>query len=191
MTIKVRSDYTDGGSGLGSGETALHPRMASVLRGLVDDLAGLRGAVIASPDATDLATAQTLVNEIKAALNARSETPAAAVLLGTNTATFDFTGALDLIVKVDGVDRAFAFVAGDFAAIAAATIAEVVGALNSRGALAEAGVLAQDNGGACELVGGLGGAKSLQGVASTALTILGLPTTAVAGTGFAPSVVKA
>jgi hypothetical protein len=75
MTIKVRSDYAEGGAGLnGPGAaTALHRPISEVLRGLVDDIAaGDVGtiATIASADATDLAEALTLVNELKAALNA-------------------------------------------------------------------------------------------------------------------------
>ena len=44
--------------------------LATVLRSLIDDIALVKVATIASADATDLATAITLVNEIKTALNA-------------------------------------------------------------------------------------------------------------------------
>jgi hypothetical protein len=44
--------------------------LATTLRDVADDLAGLQSADIASADATDLATAITLVNEIKGAINA-------------------------------------------------------------------------------------------------------------------------
>jgi len=48
------------------------PSLASALRDIADDLSKQQTATIASADATDLATAITLVNEIKAALNAAS-----------------------------------------------------------------------------------------------------------------------
>lgn len=72
--IKVRDDYGEGGAGLQAATaTAQHRPIGEVLRGLIDDIdaAGVGGiATIASADATDLASAITLVNEIKAALNA-------------------------------------------------------------------------------------------------------------------------
>lgn len=69
--IEIRRDYGEGGAGV-STKSAHHERIALVLRGLVDDIAsaGAQPATIASADATDLGTAITLVNEIKAALNA-------------------------------------------------------------------------------------------------------------------------
>jgi hypothetical protein len=72
--IKVRKDYGEGGAGLqGPGNsTALHRPIGEVLQGLIDDDDAALPAAIASPDATDLASAITLVNEIKAALNAAS-----------------------------------------------------------------------------------------------------------------------
>ena len=71
MTSAVKSNYGEGGAGL-STSNALHPPIANILRDLIDDVAGAGGtpAVITSADASDLATAITLVNEIKAALNA-------------------------------------------------------------------------------------------------------------------------
>lgn len=88
MSIKVRSDYAEGGAGLnGPGApTALHRPIGEVLRGLIDDIEnGVTGSVagiatIASADATDLASAQTLVNEIKASLNAASAAAVAAAV---------------------------------------------------------------------------------------------------------------
>lgn len=64
----IRSDFGIGGSGLtprGQGT----PALAGILRDIADDLAGIKVATIVSADATDLPSAQTLVNEIKAALN--------------------------------------------------------------------------------------------------------------------------
>ncbi len=63
----------DGGTGIGRGSGA--PNLATTLQEVADDLLALnaaanRPATIASIDATDLAEAITLVNEIKAALNA-------------------------------------------------------------------------------------------------------------------------
>jgi len=46
------------------------PTAATVLRDIADDLGTLQIPTITSPDATDLASAQTLVNEIKNKLNA-------------------------------------------------------------------------------------------------------------------------
>ncbi len=49
-----------------------NPRnLKSILDGIADDLAANQPTAIASPDATDLAEALTLVNEIKAELNTR------------------------------------------------------------------------------------------------------------------------
>ena len=70
--ILIRSDYGEGGAGIGATKSAQHERIALVLRGLVDNDTLRTPAEITSPDATDLATTQTLVNEIKAALNAAS-----------------------------------------------------------------------------------------------------------------------
>jgi hypothetical protein len=72
----IKPDFGQGGANLtpeGSGE----PSLADALRDVADDMAALNGsgnrpATIASADATDLATAITLVNEIKTALNAVS-----------------------------------------------------------------------------------------------------------------------
>ncbi len=72
MPTKVRDDYGEGGAGLnGPGAaTALHRPISEVLRGLIDDDDAALPATIASADASDLASAITLVNEIKASLNA-------------------------------------------------------------------------------------------------------------------------
>ena len=82
MSIKVRDDYGSGGAGLnGPGAaTALHRPISEVLRGLVDDDDAALPAAIASADGVAAAGANptkaeydvvvTLVNEIKASLNA-------------------------------------------------------------------------------------------------------------------------
>lgn len=65
----IKTTFGEGGSGLsprGQGT----PTLATALREIADDLAGLKVAEITSADATDLASAITLVNEIKTALNA-------------------------------------------------------------------------------------------------------------------------
>ena len=69
--IEIRRDYAEGGAGI-STKSAQHERLANVLRGLVDNDVARTTAEITSPDATDLAEALTLVNEIKAALNTAS-----------------------------------------------------------------------------------------------------------------------
>lgn len=73
MAETVKTNEFAGGSGLDQG------KLARVIRGLVDDIAGTlataateadsEATTIASADASDLGTAQTLVNEIKAAYN--------------------------------------------------------------------------------------------------------------------------
>lgn len=67
-TIKV--DYGNGGEHLDpiDGNVPL----AETLRDIADDLGSVQPAVIASANASDLATAITLVNEIKAAINANA-----------------------------------------------------------------------------------------------------------------------
>ena len=68
--ILIRSDYGEGGAGIGATKSAQHERIALVLRGLIDDIAGSKAAEITTADATDLPTAIALVNDIKAKLNA-------------------------------------------------------------------------------------------------------------------------
>lgn len=66
---EIKETFGSGGANLtpaGQGE----PTLAGALRDLADDVT----FAIASPDATDLASAITLVNEIKAALNAAKKT---------------------------------------------------------------------------------------------------------------------
>lgn len=184
--VKIKSGYLEGGAGIGSGTTARHKRLENALRAAAADISGARPALITSADATDLATAQTLVNEIKAALNAISSTVAAPLLAAGGAGTYDLSGAGEfaLTVEVDGVELLFNFQASDFADPAAATAAELAAAINSRGALAAAGVTAQDNSGTLELIGNLGGAATLAGVAGGANAVLAFSTTAVTGTGY-------
>lgn len=66
----IKKNFGYGGANvvpLGSGGS---PTLAEALRDIADDLAGKEIAAILSADATDLASAITLVNEIKGAINA-------------------------------------------------------------------------------------------------------------------------
>ena len=66
----IPKNWGEGGNNLNPKEgTATKPSIAQAMRDVADDLAGLKVAAIASADASDLATAITLVNEIKASLN--------------------------------------------------------------------------------------------------------------------------
>ena len=64
----VKPSFGTGGSNLSPNDSSGSPSLATVIRALVDD--NTRANAITSADATDLATAMALVNEIKAALNA-------------------------------------------------------------------------------------------------------------------------
>jgi len=66
----ITTKFGSGGANLTPQNSAGTPTLAGALRDIADDFTGLQIAAIASADATDLATAQTLVNEIKAAINA-------------------------------------------------------------------------------------------------------------------------
>ena len=68
---EIKENFGEAGAnvapaGSGGGE----PSLAQALRDIADDLANGKAATIASADAIDLPTTLTLVNEIKAALNA-------------------------------------------------------------------------------------------------------------------------
>lgn len=158
-----------GGSNVVPGGAQGIPGLADALRDVADDLQGHQPQAIISANATDLGTAQTLVNEIKVALNAIA--PSKGTVRGTAQAPFNIAAAQTLTVAVDGggadtatFDAAAAvldgiaetydlsevsslgvnirwkldngdevdtqFVAGDFAAPAAATAAEVAAAMN-------------------------------------------------------------
>jgi hypothetical protein len=66
----IKENFGHGGANMVPSGAQGEPTAALALRDIADDLASLKGALIASPDATDLATAITLVNEIKGMLNA-------------------------------------------------------------------------------------------------------------------------
>lgn len=66
---EIKPNFGAGGANLVPGGSQGKPSLADVLRDIADDLADGQVALIASPDATDLSTALTLLNEIKAALN--------------------------------------------------------------------------------------------------------------------------
>lgn len=63
----IKIDYGTGGGHMSPTGHDGHPPLATVLRDIADDLADR--SAITSDDASDLATAITLVNEIKAAMN--------------------------------------------------------------------------------------------------------------------------
>ena len=195
IAVDIKKGYTDGGAGIGSGTTARHKRLEDAFRAIAADLAAVRSAEITSPDAAAAAGAAptaaeflvvvTLVNEIKAALNAVSSTVAAPLLVGgAGTYNLSAAGALVLTVVVDGVTLVHTFQASEIAVLAAATAAELAASINSRGALVAAGVTAQDNAGALELVGGLGGTHSLLSPPTGANVAISFSATAVNGTGF-------
>ena len=66
----ITPDFGYGGANLVPHLSGGEPSLAAALRDVADDFTGLQVAAIVSADATDLASAQTLVNEIKAAINA-------------------------------------------------------------------------------------------------------------------------
>jgi hypothetical protein len=66
----ITTDFGYGGQNLVPYESGGAPTLAGALRDVADDFTGLQIAAIVSADATDLATVQTLANEIKAAINA-------------------------------------------------------------------------------------------------------------------------
>lgn len=65
----ISEKFGSGGTNLTPGGAAGTPSLATALRDIADDLANGKAATIASTDAVDLASALTLINEIKAALN--------------------------------------------------------------------------------------------------------------------------
>lgn len=76
------------------------PGLADALRDIADDLQGHQVQVIVSPDGSDLATTQTLANEIKASLNAIAA--AKGSVRGTSQAPFNIEPAQTLTIDVDG-----------------------------------------------------------------------------------------
>lgn len=70
MSVAIKKDHFTGNSKVSVGEINDVSGLAAALRSAVDDITGIKVATIVSPNATDTATAVTLVNEIKASLNA-------------------------------------------------------------------------------------------------------------------------
>lgn len=73
----ISTHFGEGGANLVSGGGAGDPSLATTLRDIADDLAGLKGATIASPAllaftdppaAAEMALLRTLVNEMRAAM---------------------------------------------------------------------------------------------------------------------------
>ncbi len=77
----IKISFGSGGGNITPSNSQGTPDLATTLRDIADDLDGIQVGTIASADASDLATAITLVNEIKAALNVN-----AAVVLKTTKA---------------------------------------------------------------------------------------------------------
>ena len=65
----ISKKFGSGGSNLAPGGSQGVPDLATALREVADDLDTLQIPTVTSPDASDLATAITLVNEIKTKLN--------------------------------------------------------------------------------------------------------------------------
>lgn len=63
----IKVDYGTGGGHMSPTGHDSQPPLATVLRDIADDLGDRSG--LTSPDASDLASAITLVNEIKTAMN--------------------------------------------------------------------------------------------------------------------------
>ncbi len=66
----ITERFGSGGANVVPGGAGGQPTLAETLRDVADDLAALQTPAIASPDAADLPSAITLVNELKAKLNA-------------------------------------------------------------------------------------------------------------------------
>ncbi len=66
----ITKRFGSGGANVVPGGAGGEPTLAEALRDVADDLGVLQIPAIASPDATDLPSAITLVNELKAKLNA-------------------------------------------------------------------------------------------------------------------------
>lgn len=71
MSAAISTTFGTGGSGLAPKGTST-PTLATALRAAATDLAGLQIATVTTADATDLATALTLVNDLKAKINAQA-----------------------------------------------------------------------------------------------------------------------
>jgi len=79
MSITVKANFGSGGTGLTPSNSAGNPSLAQVLRGLITDIGAVRVATVTSTNASDLATAITLVNEIKTKINAAAAVSATVV----------------------------------------------------------------------------------------------------------------
>ena len=66
----ITKRFGSGGANVVPGGAGGELTLTEALRDVADDLAALQTPAIASPDATDLPSAITLVNELKAKLNA-------------------------------------------------------------------------------------------------------------------------
>ena len=66
----IKESFGSGGANLTPGDSAGSPSLATALRDVADDV----NFALVSANASDLATAITLVNEIKVALNATKKT---------------------------------------------------------------------------------------------------------------------
>lgn len=82
MSNVIKGSFGEGGSQLTPGAAGT-PSLATVLRGIADDLAGIKTATIAAPalaaftdppSAAEMALLRTLVNEIRAAIIASAAT---------------------------------------------------------------------------------------------------------------------
>lgn len=79
MSITVKANFNSGGSNATPGNSAGNPSIATVLRGLITDIGAVRVATVTSTNASDLATAITLVNEIKTKINSAAAVSATVV----------------------------------------------------------------------------------------------------------------
>lgn len=70
---KISTDFGSGGANLTPGESDQNDdSLGTILRDVADDLAALKPVTVTSPAATDLATAITLLNEIRTKTNTRA-----------------------------------------------------------------------------------------------------------------------
>jgi hypothetical protein len=82
MSNVIKTSYGEGGAQLTPGASG-EPALATVLRGIADDLTAAKGATITAPallaftdppSAAEMALLRTLVNEIRTALNTTAAT---------------------------------------------------------------------------------------------------------------------
>ena len=173
---------------------AKFPRLGKILQEFAGDVAKTILSEVTSPDAVDLATAITLVNEIKANINALASAPSGASLTSA-AETFDLSqgsGQFNLQVRNDKGVHLFAFEDADFATPTAATAAEVVAALNQRLQALGKGLVVTEDAGKVVLTnvteGSDVGLEVSAAPSDDANVALGFSTTEVFGTGFVPDV---